>query len=145
MAEISNLTSIGIRETSIGGRLPSELGMLTKLLEIDLVDNSFSGTIPNEWGNLPNIRKCNRCQPITRHSITNPRNFFIYWLRNVNNTLSQHSNASMKTVFITVYSSYQTLTGTFPSGLCNRKQLQLYIPCSMTTTCPATCFDDVGV
>lgn len=79
MAEISNLTEIGIRETSIGGRLPSELGMLTKLRLIDLVDNLFSGTIPNEWGNLPNIGKCNRCQPITRHSITNPHNFFIFF------------------------------------------------------------------
>ena len=40
-----------------GGELPTELGLLTNLVELYLNDNPFGGVVPNSFSNLINLRE----------------------------------------------------------------------------------------
>jgi Leucine-rich repeat (LRR) protein len=46
------VTSLSLNYNQLNGSLPSELGNLTSLIEIDLVSNQLTGSIPPELGNL---------------------------------------------------------------------------------------------
>ena len=39
-----------------GSTLPTQLGLLTQLMELDLSDTAIDGSIPSEWGRLTNLQ-----------------------------------------------------------------------------------------
>jgi hypothetical protein len=45
-----SLTHILLNQNTIGGSVPSEIGLLLALESLDLSDNSFEGTIASELG-----------------------------------------------------------------------------------------------
>jgi hypothetical protein len=53
LVEYTDLTSLNFANTNSQGKLPSALGILTKLQSLALNDNpELSGTIPSMWGNM---------------------------------------------------------------------------------------------
>ena len=58
--EIGNLpalSKLSIGHNAIGDTLPRQLGDLTNLVNLDLSSNSFTGNLPPELGNLENLEK----------------------------------------------------------------------------------------
>ena len=56
MGLLTGLTYLSLYENfSLNGVLPSELGQLTDLQSLDLVDNDFSGNIPTELTQLTSL------------------------------------------------------------------------------------------
>lgn len=49
------VSHVNLKENSLGGRLPAELGHLAGLVNLDLRDNRLAGTIPPELGNLSKL------------------------------------------------------------------------------------------
>jgi hypothetical protein len=49
---LKHLTSLTLSENRLGGKIPKEIGHLTKLNSLQLHENRFSGHIPNEVSNL---------------------------------------------------------------------------------------------
>ena len=57
-SEIGNLTSLRdleLDDNQLSGTIPSEIGNLTSLRDLELDDNQLSGTIPSEIGNLTSL------------------------------------------------------------------------------------------
>ena len=57
--ELGNLTSLrglGLVENQLSGEIPPELGNLVALIDFGLGDNQLSGEIPPEFGSLANLR-----------------------------------------------------------------------------------------
>ena len=55
----SRVTRLVLSNKSLGGTIPSELGMLSMLSNLNLRTNSLSGTIPAELGDLTNLVRLN--------------------------------------------------------------------------------------
>ncbi len=53
----SRVTELILNCTGLTGRVPPELGSLTKLKELDLAGNYLTGGIPRELGDLRNLRR----------------------------------------------------------------------------------------
>jgi Leucine-rich repeat (LRR) protein len=49
--------TLKVFDNTIAGSLPSEVGELTTLTELDLQNNGFAGPLPSQLGNLASIRK----------------------------------------------------------------------------------------
>lgn len=54
--EDSRVTKLNLQNGNLTGKIPPELGNLTKLQELSLSNNKLSGTIPSELGNLANLK-----------------------------------------------------------------------------------------
>ncbi len=54
--ENDRVTSLELADNNLGGYIPSQIGTLTALHQINFSGNSISGTIPFEIGNLINLR-----------------------------------------------------------------------------------------
>jgi hypothetical protein len=67
------LMEFGLPGYSITGPLPSELGLLTKLLVLSLDGNSFSGTLPTELGQLRRLQAL-ACRDIEGLTVPSTRN-----------------------------------------------------------------------
>jgi hypothetical protein len=52
-----NLLDLRLVKTGMGGRLPSELGVLSILQILELSDNNFAGTLPTDFGKLSSLSK----------------------------------------------------------------------------------------
>ena len=55
IGNLTNLTHLTIIETQLTGEIPSEIGNLTNLTELYLYNNQLTGEIPSEIGNLTNL------------------------------------------------------------------------------------------
>ncbi len=55
IGRLTSLESISLVNTRLAGRLPTEFGLLTKLTNLELVSNDLSGTIPTEIGLLTDL------------------------------------------------------------------------------------------
>ncbi|MBO1351433.1 MAG: putative Ig domain-containing protein [Hormoscilla sp. GUM202] len=53
----SRVTHLYLPSNNLNGTLPSELGDLSSLLDLELYSNSLSGTLPSELGDLSNLQK----------------------------------------------------------------------------------------
>ncbi|KAH9319479.1 hypothetical protein KI387_021248, partial [Taxus chinensis] len=53
----SVLSSLGLASNKLEGSIPSDIGNLTKLTELDLHNNSFNGTVPSTLGHLPHLER----------------------------------------------------------------------------------------
>ena len=54
--QLQNVTHLWLRDNKISSPLPSGLGMMKKLVELDLERNFFTGTIPDEIYSLVNLQ-----------------------------------------------------------------------------------------
>jgi Leucine-rich repeat (LRR) protein len=54
--QLQNVTHLWLRNNKISSPLPSGLGMMKKLVELDLEHNFFTGTIPEEIYRLVNLQ-----------------------------------------------------------------------------------------
>jgi hypothetical protein len=43
---------------NLTGTIPTELGLLTNLMNLDLEDNCLTGVVPSELGDLPSLDSC---------------------------------------------------------------------------------------
>ncbi|CAB9501777.1 Leucine Rich Repeat [Seminavis robusta] len=57
LGELTQLTELELGATGISGTLPRELGLLTKLGQIRLIQNNLLGSLPSELGKLGNITR----------------------------------------------------------------------------------------
>lgn len=55
IGDLSELQELNLVANTIGGSLPVELGNLSKLEKFELASNQFTGTIPTELGNLTKL------------------------------------------------------------------------------------------
>lgn len=55
IGDLSNLTFMGLIDNNLSGGIPPELGNLSNLISLSLIDNNFNGGIPTELGNLSNL------------------------------------------------------------------------------------------
>jgi hypothetical protein len=53
--DIGSTTEIGLDMIGLTGSIPPEIGCLTNLTDLDLVQNQLTGLIPSEIGNLTNL------------------------------------------------------------------------------------------
>ena len=54
--QLQNVTHLWLRDNKISSPLPSGLGMMKRLVELDLERNFFTGTIPDEIFSLVNLQ-----------------------------------------------------------------------------------------
>ncbi|MCX6580378.1 MAG: Ig-like domain-containing protein [Candidatus Aminicenantes bacterium] len=59
LGNLSNLQTLGLLNNQLSGALPPELEMLSNLKDLDLQENRLSGPIPPQLGNLSNIQTIN--------------------------------------------------------------------------------------
>ena len=55
--EEAKLECLYLAGNEFSGQLPSDLGLISTLHELDFSNNAFSGTIPSEFGSLTNLMK----------------------------------------------------------------------------------------
>ena len=55
IGSLSSLRTLKIVDSNVSGRIPKELGNISSLKNIELWGNNLSGTIPSELGNLVNL------------------------------------------------------------------------------------------
>jgi hypothetical protein len=55
ICENEEFQTFGIRNFGVNGTIPPEMGLLTKLVSIDISDNHVFGTLPSELGHLSRI------------------------------------------------------------------------------------------
>ena len=58
-AEGNQVTGLALGYNELSGEIPTELGSLTNLVELDLSSNGLTGAIPSELGNLTNLKVLN--------------------------------------------------------------------------------------
>lgn len=59
-----------LRRNDLTGTIPTELGLLTKLKELQIASNQLTGELPTEFGLLMDVRKCAydlACAGLVRH------------------------------------------------------------------------------
>jgi Leucine-rich repeat (LRR) protein len=49
------ITTLSLGSNNLSGTIPTELGNLTSLIQLNFFNNSLTGTIPAELGNLTNL------------------------------------------------------------------------------------------
>lgn len=59
LGDLSRLNLLDLRDNSVSGSLPPEIGDLSNLTALDLGYNAFSGSLPPEIGNLSNLAVLN--------------------------------------------------------------------------------------
>lgn len=59
IGQLTKLTRLYLKDNQLIGEIPSEIGQLAQLGELDLKGNQLIGTIPSEIGQLIKIRKLN--------------------------------------------------------------------------------------
>ncbi|PNX77460.1 receptor protein kinase-like protein, partial [Trifolium pratense] len=69
LSTFQNLESLTIRSISMGGTIPKEIGLLSKLTHLDLSDNYLVGEIPPSLGGLRQLKYLDISNNILRGSI----------------------------------------------------------------------------
>ena len=102
----SSLRSLTMLNTATGGHLPSEMGMLSLLDNLLMDENSFSGSIPSEWQNLSAMR---------------------WWYMGSNRlsgVIPSWINHDHMPELLELWLDSNLLTGTFPTLLCTLAHLR---------------------
>jgi uncharacterized protein YjbI with pentapeptide repeats len=99
IGNLTNLTNLNLRFNDLTGSIPPEIGNLTNLTYLDLRGNDFTGSIPPEIGNLTNLTSL--------------------WLNNNELTGSIPPEIGNLTNLTWLYLDENQLTGEIPESICD--------------------------
>jgi Leucine-rich repeat (LRR) protein len=132
LSECQAMTTFDGRST--GKTIPSELGLLTQLTHLSLIDNQLSGTIPSTLGNLVqltvlylSINQLTGTIPSTLGSLINLTDLSLLGNQLTGTVPSTLGNLAQLT-YLDVGSNQ--LNGTIPSSLCSVSGIVIYIDCA---------------
>jgi Leucine rich repeat len=161
------VTAISMTNYSMGGKLPSEIGKLSDLVELDLDKNQLSGSIPSILGELSALEIIDLDNNLLTGSI--PQSLFSLTALRVldldgnklSGTISPSIGALSDLYFVQLdfnqlvgdipdaFSSMSSLTylsllgndftSTLPQDLCTKEKLTLYADCSVCTETEGCC------
>uniref|UniRef100_A0A7S1VC73 Leucine-rich repeat-containing N-terminal plant-type domain-containing protein n=1 Tax=Grammatophora oceanica TaxID=210454 RepID=A0A7S1VC73_9STRA len=122
-----------LSEQGLSGRLPNEIGLLSSLTDLNLLNNNIEGTLPSEIGLLTIMRWFSVANnkitgTLPSHLSLNTKLTYLDVPYNLGLTgqipdLEPLSNLQLLYLFET------DLTGTIPSSLCQRFLVEAYIDC----------------
>jgi hypothetical protein len=119
---LSQLTYLSLIENQLMGTIPSTLGRLMQLTELYLSTNQLTGTIPSTLGNLVNLTDLSLLENLLTGTIP-----------------STLGNLTQLT-YLDLGSNPQ-LNGEIPSALCSVPGIGIYIDCANITTCTCCIID----
>ncbi|ESR59470.1 hypothetical protein CICLE_v10014554mg [Citrus x clementina] len=124
---LSKLEDLDLYDNSLPGTIPAEIGSLRNLLKLDLTNNILNGSIPLEFGNLKDLDELrlqgNKLDGLIPSSVGNLTN-----LTSLNLSLNQISGRLPQEVgnlknLVTLYLAYNNLVGPLPKEVGNLKNL----------------------
>ena len=111
-------------DNQLTGEIPSEIGNLTNLINLDLGNNQFTGSIPPEIGNLTNLTSLylgdNQLTGSIPPEIGNLTNLTTLYLSFNQLTGEIPSEIGNLTNLTHLYLSYNLLSGIIPDEICNQ-------------------------
>ncbi|PQM37897.1 putative LRR receptor-like serine/threonine-protein kinase [Prunus yedoensis var. nudiflora] len=120
IANLVNLTNLGMEQNYIGGSLPDAIGKLQKLQGLYLNLNNFSGPIPSSLGNLTSVTRLfmegNRFEGSIPPSLGNCQSLLMFNLSSnrLSGTIPKEV-IGLSSLSISLSMSNNSLTGSLPS------------------------------